>query len=135
MFISLIMVFDTTYTDKEVTIEINNLVGKPFSFKERFKLGGIGSHRIMVTETSDKLEQYINPGHSIKHINIELRPDGIIVHLKRHTQTYAWTIPYQKLDFESPYTTISDLTHHISFSEPLKHNKGFFKRLEQIRQR
>ncbi len=123
------MIFDTTYTDKEVTFEINKLVGKPFSFWKRIKLGGIGSHRIIVASTSESLQPYINPGHSTNYVNFELRPNGTIIHLKHRTQTYAWAIPFKQLKFDDTYEHVSDGEHSLSLKNPMEHNEGFWRKL------
>ena len=128
------MIFDTTYTDKEVTKSINSRVGLPFSLWERLKLGGIGSHRIQVASISDNLKEYINPGLSVNNINIELRRSGIIIHFKRRTQTYGWVIPFTSLHQENFYQTISDGTYTINLRNPILHNASFFQKLEGLRQ-
>ena len=125
------MVLETTYTDKEVTKAINDAVGQPFDFLTRIKMGGIGSHRIQINRVSKGLESYINPGHSTNHVNLELRPLGIIVHLKWRTQTYAWVIPISKLEMSLQYDNISDGTESIDLLNSMEYNESFFKKLEK----
>lgn len=127
------MIFDTTYTDKEVTLAINELVGKPFSLLKRLQLGGIGSHRIVIDQVNDELTEYINPGHSLNHVNIELRPNGILVHLKRRTQTYSWAIPFSMLQWSENKAYLSDGTHTIKLKNPFAYNESFFKRFSSLR--
>lgn len=127
------MVFDTTYTDKEITIEINKLAGRPYSLIQRLKLGGIGSHRIIIDQASDDLEKYINPGHSINHVNFELRPLALLAHLKRRTQTFCWVIPYINLEMTEDYQMISDSVRRIALKEPLRYNQDFFKKVERLK--
>jgi hypothetical protein len=127
------MILETTYTDKEVTNTINEMVGQPFGLWKRIKMGGIGSHRIMISEVSDELKDYINPGFSINNINIELRPNGIIIHLKWRTQTFGWVIPFDRLEVINDCSQINDSNHCITLINPLDYNKSFFNKLFKLK--
>ncbi|MEM6831781.1 MAG: hypothetical protein AAGA66_14235 [Bacteroidota bacterium] len=128
------MIFDTTYTDKEVTKSINDLVGKSFGFWDRIKLNGIGSPRMIVLKVTPKLSEYINPGESTNYTNIELRPEGIIVHLKKRTQTYGWVIPFQYLSFNDTLSEISDEAHTIQLNNPSHDSLSFLNKIIKQKQ-
>lgn len=123
------MILETTYTDKDVTLTINQTVGGPFTFLQRIRMGGIGSHRIMIKSVSKGLKQYINPGHSSNFTNIELRPRGILFHLKFRTQSYAWIIPFEDLDVSGDFAKWSDSEHSLLFQNPALNNHSFFKKV------
>ncbi len=91
------MIFDITYTQKEVDDAIDDLVGAPFNFIERLKLGGIGSERVMIKETSEDLGHYLQYVDAPNFCNFELRPTGVIIHINYRTQDIAWVVPYRKL--------------------------------------
>lgn len=127
------MILETTYPDKEVTKSINETVGVPFSFKQRIVMGGIGSHRMEISEVSNELLPYINPGHSVNNINIELRPKGVLIHLKRRTETYCWVVPYKKLKTSESFSQISDDQYFIHLKNGMQHNSSFVKKLERLK--
>ena len=91
------MIFNITYEKKDITNEINNLVGVPFSFMTRLKKGGIGSEKMMVIGASPLIEGLLQYDDQPNFCNMELRPKGVIVHFKYRAEIYAWTIPYAKL--------------------------------------
>lgn len=91
------MLFDTSYTDKKITKKINDAVGKPFSFKERWKLKGIGSKRMVITDISDEYRKHLKANHYETKANIELRPGGILIHFRDKLQTMTWVMPYESM--------------------------------------
>ena len=126
------MLFNTSYTDKEITKQINNLVGKPFSFIKAIKLKGIGSKRMIIDEVSPNLHTVINLVNDINYGSIELRPKGILIHIGKGLQRFAWVIPYYKLVI---YKTNGASIHadgkfiHFRKNKTFKENKQFFKKL------
>ncbi len=126
------MLFNTSYTDKEITKQINNLVGKPFSFIKAIKLKGIGSKRMIIDEVSPNLHTIVNLVNDINYGSIELRPKGILIHIGKGLQRFAWVIPYYKLVI---YKTNGASIHadgkfiHFRENKTFKENKQFFKKL------
>ena len=54
------VILDTTYNDKSNDQLINDLVGKPFSFIEAFKMKGVGSKRMIIDDASPNFKPYLN---------------------------------------------------------------------------
>ena len=48
------MIYNRTYSDNDTENEINNLIGKSFSFLKILKLGGVGSSRFIIESASEK---------------------------------------------------------------------------------
>ena len=46
------MLLNVSYNEPEVKKKIENAVGKPFSLKERWDRGGIGSSKLLITQAS-----------------------------------------------------------------------------------
>ena len=91
------MLLNVSYTDKKITKKVDDEVGKPFTLKERFKLGGIGSPKLFITETSIEIQNLLLLDNNRDSCNIEMRPKGIIVRFRSLLETYALIIPYYKL--------------------------------------
>lgn len=91
------MIYNTSYFDPEIKEKIDQSVGKAFSLIQRIKLGGIGSARMMIDETSPNLQKLLPKVEIINYASVELRPTGIIIHFKNNTVHYSWVIPYYKL--------------------------------------
>lgn len=91
------MLLNVSYTDKEITRKIDAELGKPFSLKERFEMRGIGSPKLILTETSIQISNLMNLDNNRNVCNIEMRPKGIIVGLRSNLNSYALIIPYYKL--------------------------------------
>jgi hypothetical protein len=94
------MVIETTYENKEIRKKINDFIGPSFSLVESIKLNGIGSKRMLVKEFSPNMHQYAQSNQDRQFINVELRPNGIIVHIRKnysHLQNgdFEYTRPRQ----------------------------------------
>jgi len=91
------MLVNVSYNNKKISRQIDELVGKPFSLKERFKMHGIGSTKLIITETSVQINNLLILDSNRNQCNIEMRPKGIIVGFRSLLESYALIIPYYKL--------------------------------------
>ncbi len=91
------MLLQVSYNDKEITRKIDAKPGKPFTLRERFKMRGIGSPKLVLTETSIQISNLMNLDNNRNVCNIEMRPNGIIVGFRSKLNSYALIIPYYKL--------------------------------------
>ncbi len=95
--LTLNMLLNISYNDIKQKKEIDKLVGKPFSIKERLKMGGIGSEKLIISSASINIKNLLLLDNNINKCNIELRPKGIIVFFRSLLETYGLIIPYFKL--------------------------------------
>lgn len=126
------MFVDTTVPDRELKKEINDLVGKPFSLLKMFKIGAIGSHRMIVSEYSDKFREVLTRSTDLNYCNLELRPKGVIVHLSKDRSRHSWIIPYYKLAlFDSKTFSIHADGQYLRIQRDRywKMNKKFHRKL------
>ena len=91
------MLLNVSYNDKKVTKKVNDAVGKPFTLRERFRLGGIGSPKLEITQASTAISNLLILDNNADCCNIEMRPGGIIVGFRSLLESYALVIPYYKL--------------------------------------
>ncbi|MEO9870937.1 hypothetical protein [Ekhidna sp.] len=113
------MIFDTSYSDKEITRKIDKAVGQSFSWKDRWKMGGIGSRRMTIHDISEDYRKYVNAEHYISNASIELRPKGIIIHFRHKLQIYSWIMPYHSLQIQTiPYLRLESKRKFIRFDNP-----------------
>jgi len=126
------MVFDTTYRNKDYDQQSTSLVGKPFSFIEKIKQGGIGSGRLIINSKSPKLDLGKLKFEEIDYGNIELRPKGIVVHYTRGLERFSWVIPYYRLViYNSQYFSIHANGNFIQFlkNKNYRDNKKFIDKM------
>ena len=126
------MLINVSYSDKEMTRKIDLLVGKPFSLKQRWALGGIGSPRLFITETSTGIRNLLILDNNRDQCNIELRPSGIIVRFRSLLETYALVIPFYKLTVYKGDLGIYSIHkdhHFIKVNAETKAVQKFFKKL------
>ena len=126
------MLLNVSYSNKTVTNKIDQEVGKPFTLKERFKMGGIGSPKLEITESSIEIRNLLILDNNANCCNIEIRPKGIIVGFRSLLESYALIIPYYKLtiykgDF-AVYSIYRD-NYFIKVKSDTKAIQKFFKRL------
>ncbi len=128
--------YNITYKNKETEKEINAEMGKPFGLIEKLKLGGIGSRRMIIENFSEDIENLALKVSGIQYANIELRPNGIIVHINQGIYTHAWTIPYFRLSvFNGDFFTIHGAGSHIQFNKEKswKENKEFLQKIVKLK--
>lgn len=91
------MLVNVSYNNAEITRRIDDLVGKPYTLKERWNLKGIGSPRLIIREASPEIRNLLMLDNNRDTCNIELRPGGIILGFRSLLESYALVIPYYKL--------------------------------------
>jgi len=91
------MLLNVSYNEPKVKEKIETAVGKPFSLRERWAKGGIGSSKLVITQTSIDIHNLLVLDNNRNTCNIELRPKGIILRFRSLLETYALVIPYYKL--------------------------------------
>lgn len=91
------MLKNISYNDPVIKREIDLAVGKPYSFWQSLKMGGTGSQKFIITNASDEIEDLLNRENATNYSNIELRPKGVIVGFKSHTNIYGLIMPFSKL--------------------------------------
>ncbi|MDC6387180.1 hypothetical protein PP182_00690 [Maribacter sp. PR1] len=126
------MILNVSYNNKSITRKIENEVGKPFTLKERWAIGGIGSPRLIITETSLEINNLLILDNNRDTCNIELRPKGIIVRFRSLLETFALIIPFYKLTLykgESSVYSIYRDNYFIKVASDTKAVQKFFKKL------
>ena len=91
------MLHNVSYNNPDITRQINEAVGKPYSLMHRIKRGGVGSERLRIMQASPEIAKLLDYNSDIAYCNIEFRPGGIIVRFRHILETYAWVIPWWKL--------------------------------------
>ena len=130
------MILNTTYTNKDNDVTIDNLVGRPYSFLKKLRMKGIGSGRMIIDKVSPKLQRALLNGPDINYANIELRPKGILVRITRRLDNFTWIIPYYQL---YTYMTNGLSIHgqgeflHFKNDRFLKNNKEFIKKMLNLK--
>lgn len=126
------MLFSTTHTNKETVRSINDIVGKSYGFFESLKLKGTGSKRMIIDEVSPNLISVINTVDDINYGNIELRPNGILIHIAKGHKNFTWAIPfYQLVIYKINGSSIHAQGKFVHFraNKTFKENKLFFDKM------
>jgi hypothetical protein len=130
------MMLDITYHNKEKEETIDALLGKSFGFWKRLQLKGIGSQRMVLVKTSPGFCQYKNSISDINYLSIELRPNGILVHLNKGLRNLAWSIPYYQLSvFKTDIFSLHAQGEFLSVSCDKNYhgNKLFVNKMELLK--
>lgn len=91
------MLLSVSFSDAEITRKINTELGSAYSWRERLKMRGNGSPKLILKETSEEISNLMDRDNNRNVCNIELRPKGIIVGFRSKLESYALIIPYEKL--------------------------------------
>ena len=126
------MLLNISYNDPTVKRQIEKAVGRPFSLKQRWKLGGIGSQKLVINSASIDIHNLLILDNNLKSCNLELRPLGIIVHFRSLLETYGLIIPYYKLKIykgkAKEYSLYID-QYYIKIFVDSKKNHAFLKKV------
>jgi hypothetical protein len=123
---------DTTYYNNEHKELFNNFVGKPYTFFEAIKRRGVGSKRMIVDKVSPNLNPILNTVSDLNYANIEMRKNGILVHITKGHKNFTWAIPFYHLVL---YKTDGMSIHaqgkfiHFKKSKNFYENKNFLRSL------
>lgn len=126
------MVLDTTYYNKEHKELFNNFVGKPYTFFEAIKRRGVGSKRMIVDKVSSNLNPILNTVSDLNYANIEMRKNGILVHITKGHKNFTWAIPFYHLVlYKTDGMSINAQGKFIHFkkSKNFYENKNFLRSL------
>ncbi|MBQ4914144.1 hypothetical protein J8L85_06835 [Maribacter sp. MMG018] len=130
------MLLNVSYNNSEITKKIDKQVGKPFTLKQRFEMGGIGSPKLIITDTSIEIRNLLILDKNRNTCNIEMRPNGIIVRFRSLLETYALVVPYYKLTLykgdSSVYSIYKD-HYFIKVASDTKAVQKFFKKILEYR--
>ena len=121
------MLLNVSYNEPEVKEKIETAVGKPFSLKERWAKGGIGSSKLLITQTSIDIHNLLILDNNRNTCNIELRPKGIILRFRSLLETYALIIPYYKLTLYKGKAKEYSIYKDKQFVKVLADTKATFK--------
>lgn len=126
-------VFDTTHNERKIVAAINNYLGQPIPFLQRFKHGGIGSRRMVIEELSPELSPYVNARHYLTYSNIELRPKGIMIHIHKTLDNFAWCLRFEEIELLITGDAVRLEAEHqfMVFRDGYTLNQKFFDRLEE----
>jgi hypothetical protein len=128
------MLVNVSYNNKEQRVDIDTLVGKPFTLVERLKLVGVGSPKLHIASSSKEIDSLLLLDNNENYCNIELRPKGLILRFRSLLETFALVIPYYKLTlFKGKSDTYSvHFDHHkveVVAQSNLVH--AFFKKVQR----
>jgi hypothetical protein len=124
------MLFDTSVKNKDVTKEINELVGKPYNLLDIIKIGAIGSSRMEIVEYSKLFVKVMAWDKQAVFANIGMRPKGIVVVINVRLSNYSWVIPYNYLSiFKTDILTIHGKGEYLKFKIQSEQNAKLIQKI------
>lgn len=107
-------------------------MGKPYSLIQAIKRRGVGSKRMIVDKVSPNLNSILNTVSDLNYANIEMRKNGILIHITKGLKNFTWAIPFYHLVL---YKTDGMSIHaqgkfiHFKKSKTFYENKKFLSSL------
>jgi hypothetical protein len=126
------MLVNVSYNNKEITRKVDDEVGRPFTLKERWAMGGIGSPKLFITEASIEIQNLLLLDNNLDTCNIEMRPKGLIVRFRSLLETFALVVPYYKLSvYKGDFAVYSIFKDHyfIKVRSDTKAIQKFFRKI------
>jgi hypothetical protein len=65
------MLLNVSYNDPKIKEKIDTAVGKPFTLKERWAKGGVGSSKLIISQTSIEIHNLLVLDNNRNTCNIE----------------------------------------------------------------
>lgn len=91
------MIYNTTRTNRDIDRDVDALVGKRFGLMYILKNGSIGSEPFIIASCSAEIGIDFDRNTYERKCNIELRPNGIIIHFRKKSSSFIWPIPFRQL--------------------------------------
>lgn len=91
------MLYNVSYNNPKIDREIRELVGNTLTLKERWKVKGSGSPKLIMTSCSIQIHNLMVLDNNANTCNVEIREKGIILRFRSLLETYALPIPFYKL--------------------------------------
>ena len=126
------MLLNVSYNDPKIKEKIDTAVGKPFTLKERWAKGGVGSSKLIISQTSIEIHNLLVLDNNRNTCNIELRPQGIILRFRSLLETYALVIPYYKLTLYTGKAQEYSVYKDKQFVKVVADTKATFKFFSKI---
>ena len=126
------MLLNVSYNDPKIKEKIDTAVGKPFTLKERWAKGGVGSSKLTISQTSIEIHNLLVLDNNRNTCNIELRPQGIILRFRSLLETYALVIPYYKLTLYKGKAQEYSIYKDKQFVKVVADTKATFKFFSKI---
>ncbi|SDG76007.1 hypothetical protein [Psychroflexus sediminis] len=126
------MLLNVSYNRPKIKQQINEEVGKPFTFMERIKLGGIGSGKLNIHSSSIQIYNLLILDNNLNICGVEMRPKGIIVTFRSLLETYALVIPYYKLKLYKGQAKVYSIyidNYFVKVEAKDKRNHEFLKKI------
>tara|TARA_B100000768_G_C11107403_1_gene301747 strand:- start:219 stop:644 length:426 start_codon:yes stop_codon:yes gene_type:complete len=128
--------YNISYKDKERDELIDAEMGTPYSLLSKIKLGGIGSRRLIIENMSVNMSHLKSKVADLQYGSIELRPQGIIVHVNLGLDVFAWTIPFYRLSiYNGDFFTIHGNGDYLQFNKEKSwaENNVFIKKMLRLK--
>lgn len=126
-------IFQTSYHDKPIVREIEEMIGKPFSFLQILKMKGIGSRRLEVIEASPEFGVARNATHYQTLVNIEIRPKGLAIYFRHKLDNYTAVVPYDGLSLELKRDAVLyQGASFIRLKDAYKKDTSFFNKMIEL---
>ena len=126
------MIKNLSYNSKKINTVLLELVGRPFSFIERLKLGGIGSNKLVIADASKEIVELLRLDNNVNYCNIEIRKNGLIIRFRSLLETYGLIIPFYKLVIYKGESKIYSLYKDQYFIKVLIENKSTILFLKKV---
>lgn len=130
------MLINISYNDPKIKSKIKSLVGSPYSFFERLKIGGVGSRNLKIVDCSVKIKNILDLDNNLNRCNIEIRKNGIIIFFRSLLETYGLIIPFYKLNIFKGESNIFSLhidQYNIKVEVKNKSDFNFFKKIQNLK--
>lgn len=130
------MILDITHNDPVVKQKIKNLTGSAFSWIQRFRMNGIGSGKLRITDSGESLKRLLYDNPDTLYCNIELRSKGIVAGFMTGRRVYGWIVGYDQLvviqDQDQLTITAADMFMKLKapFNQSLNHK--FLQKLTRL---
>lgn len=91
------MLYNVSYNNPKVERDLREEVGKMLTLKERWRIKGSGSPKLIMTSCSIQIHNLMVLDINANVCNVEIREKGIVVRFRSLLETYALPIPFYKL--------------------------------------
>jgi len=125
------MLLNVSYNDPKIKEKIDTAVGKPFTLKERWAKGGVGSSKLIISQTSIEIHNLLVWTTTAIPVILSCDPREYL-RFRSLLETYALVIPYYKLTLYKGKAQEYSIYKDKQFVKVVADTKATFKFFSKI---
>lgn len=109
------MIRNVSYNSPKIKREIDALLGKRYTWAEKWKNKQWGLANIYLLNSNGTLKTLLETQTDAPKFNLEIRPKGILIYFRRYLETYALVLKTEEINGQKPFLNFKNSDYSAQF--------------------